>query len=1416
MRPSYFELSRTFIPHDESDSGEDAVWKSYIAEHFSSDVLNWAKLLKSPVAVILGEEGTGKTWEIEAQAEKLKAAGSAAFFLTVASLAAQKFNLDTENDFQRWLAAKVPAVFFLDSVDEARLASNSALQDALSFLCGKLGTNLPRTTVCITCRVSEWRPEADLYALKQSLSPIEAAHGQPDKDTPVYRIVRFASLTNQQILALMAFFGAAEKEAIAQALDKDDLWDLYRRPKDVHDLAAYWVQNKRFGTRTEMLDASIETKLRESSDRHFVDPLDPQKALDGAMTLGAAVVLCREFSILTFSEDMPPARPTDGIKPAEALPDWKPAEIRALLSRGIFDPATFGKIRFHHRSVAERLAMKWLISLPDADGEIMGLLFASTRGREILRPAYQAIASALATTPSLLQERVRAKLLEVRPELFLESGEPQLLSVDVRRRILRSVRVRFENRPRLRVSANDISLRLFAEPGFADDVSTYLTDSTAPLEFRELLLRLVWHGRMLECAEAALSIAIDQTADLELRRYAILALSTSGDALQLSRLTNAYLSANEIDETTLRYLCQTVYPEGASAIELIGLLEKLDTPPKQFSTGLTRALEELIKENAPSDHLTVLCARLYHLVGLSPVITENGQPTKSSSRHSWLGNLLSQTVKKMLTTLTSSPIEDELLADTLVWLAEYRRHNSSDDLEIFSLQTASVLRPNVRRTFVAKQIALLGHKDDPRVATWSVFDRHDVLRAAESDLDWLLEDMLSSNDLYLAELYLHLAIWSARSGSNSRSNMRKIRQSTTHSPRLRNLFISENPGPIKLLYYRIQNQHRNRRYHYQIQQWRRNAIRKYWKLRNWCWLHRHIGQLASGKATPALAMLSTTHPDNDSFDENSTYEIFVPAYGSKVARAIKQGWIRAWRNYQPKLPHERSANSIDGQVRLGLKGIQAEITDGLQLSTLSSQDAATATRYALNENGFPVWFKSLVASHPQVVTEVFTPCIEADWLTPAEATHFHGTVSVLKYQSPEINTVFVEQIFSKLRAHEPANDVVLSNALDILLQSKSDIELQLTCLAVARIKGLPISTERFLVWMLAWLDIDVQGALNFLVPLCNASGREADSVVVSISAALIGDRQVRGVLRSKSPTYFGAAGLRQLIPLVYRHVRPDEDIRRGPGPFTSTVRDDAERARSLLLERLSSSEEAGAYETLAELVDLPELAGSREWILNLLDKRAEIDADDTPWETKDIPTFRAQHEVTPRSAQALFDLVLRRLKNIKHAVESDDFSIRAELRQNDVEKKLQLWLANRLRAQSRQWYQVKHDVLSVIREKEVDGGKKPDVSIDAIGFSVPVEIKWAESWSRMDLEIALSNQLVHQYMKAETSRRGILFIASITPGRTWKAEDGSSMGFSELAAYLRQMAIGILVKRKDLCGLEIVDIDFCSPQSKTP
>ena len=45
---------------------------------------------------------------------------------------------------------------------------------------------------------------------------------------------------------------------------------------------------------------------------------------------------------------------------ATILPDWTPAERQALLRRALFDPATYGRVRFHHRSVQEYLAARRL------------------------------------------------------------------------------------------------------------------------------------------------------------------------------------------------------------------------------------------------------------------------------------------------------------------------------------------------------------------------------------------------------------------------------------------------------------------------------------------------------------------------------------------------------------------------------------------------------------------------------------------------------------------------------------------------------------------------------------------------------------------------------------------------------------------------------------------------------------------------------------------------------------------------------------------------------------------------------------------------------------------------------------------------------------------------------------------------
>src|SRR5438874_13433566 len=42
------------------------------------------------------------------------------------------------------------------------------------------------------------------------------------------------------------------------------------------------------------------------------------------------------------------------------LPEhWRKEQGRALLNRPLFDSATYGRIRFHHRRIAEYLAAQW-------------------------------------------------------------------------------------------------------------------------------------------------------------------------------------------------------------------------------------------------------------------------------------------------------------------------------------------------------------------------------------------------------------------------------------------------------------------------------------------------------------------------------------------------------------------------------------------------------------------------------------------------------------------------------------------------------------------------------------------------------------------------------------------------------------------------------------------------------------------------------------------------------------------------------------------------------------------------------------------------------------------------------------------------------------------------------------------------
>ena len=82
MRPDYVDLNRTFFETDENEvDSESRALRSYLLS--TQGELNWSKLLQSQFIVILGEPGSGKTWEMEARSEKLQNESGNAFFIRI-------------------------------------------------------------------------------------------------------------------------------------------------------------------------------------------------------------------------------------------------------------------------------------------------------------------------------------------------------------------------------------------------------------------------------------------------------------------------------------------------------------------------------------------------------------------------------------------------------------------------------------------------------------------------------------------------------------------------------------------------------------------------------------------------------------------------------------------------------------------------------------------------------------------------------------------------------------------------------------------------------------------------------------------------------------------------------------------------------------------------------------------------------------------------------------------------------------------------------------------------------------------------------------------------------------------------------------------------------------------------------------
>jgi|SRR5579864_3639782 len=111
----YIELNRRFCTLHGSRGIENAAASSYLFASLVDPTLGWGELLKERLVVVLGEPGSGKSWEFRHRCASLKEAGTPAFLIELERLVsgafASGFSARDVARFQQWQRGRETASF---------------------------------------------------------------------------------------------------------------------------------------------------------------------------------------------------------------------------------------------------------------------------------------------------------------------------------------------------------------------------------------------------------------------------------------------------------------------------------------------------------------------------------------------------------------------------------------------------------------------------------------------------------------------------------------------------------------------------------------------------------------------------------------------------------------------------------------------------------------------------------------------------------------------------------------------------------------------------------------------------------------------------------------------------------------------------------------------------------------------------------------------------------------------------------------------------------------------------------------------------------------------------------------------------------------------------------------------------------
>ncbi|SON50091.1 NACHT domain-containing protein [Vibrio tapetis] len=1408
----YIALDRQFSPVIENHKDSEELDASLSLGMKKAG--NWKSLLSEYRTVILAEAGAGKTVELMEMASKLSNEGKWSFFIRIEDIDRNfddAFEIGDEDKFEDWLNSNDEAWFFLDSVDEAKLAHPRAFERAIKRFAKGIGKGAKRAHIYISSRPYSWRAKSDkalvdTHLFYPSTSNREEDNNKNKHPKSALNVYSLRPLDRSKVHTYCIENGVKNIDELLDEVERLGLWNLAERPFDLDIIITKWLDDQSLDGRLHLLQHSVDVRL---SERHnnVRQPLNLDKAREGAQRLAAAVILTGNAGI-----NVPDAEKVkQGIDADIILYDWEREDVKSLLECGLFNDIIYGAVRFRHRDIRELLAAQFFGCLLKEEGlrsQIESYFIREVFGETVVTPLFRPILPWLI----LFDDRLRAKILDIKPEIALEEGDPSRLPLSVRRRILSDVVAQIADDTDGHSGRDNAAIARIALPDLTEGVLNLIHKYADNDDAIFFLGRLVWQGKMDACTEPFTEIAVSGERGKYARIASVRAVLTCGYEEQKDFVWREVISRGDIPRDLLSELVDHTAPSDDSIKYLVDSIHHLVEPKRFESSMLDRTLHDFI-ERAEIKFIPELLKGIGSYLDVAPFVER--RDCRVSEQYAWLFGSAIKCLEKLVVNrdpFALSEVPLSILAN--VGALQFWREDNLDDVEhdLGNLVPEwQELNDALYWYSIEKARKHLSEQDKPLTDDWSIsyldhfwaFNGDDLSRLVSFVSTRLEQDdrLVALNAAF--RLYQQLG-----SPVNMLEELRiAVYGEEVLVSRLENLL---NPiTPESTLRYEA----KEAEYRRQVEKKRkeRESSRIEWIQS----LQENPSQITapnvkSGEITNIhVWLLSDLEKDSSAISRRSInqWERLIPEFGLEVANAYKEFCMDHWRNFRPQLHSENEIdNSIPYALLLGLAGLEIQAKEDSNFpKSLSSQDLGTLLRYITWDiNGFPSWLEVVHRTYPEetnnaILKEVFW---ELENNSKAKKVSSH-ILHDLVYHVPWLKQHLAGAVFEYLIRSAHLIQANKEYCLRLLIEGGISAR-QLSLLAQKYISASQGDDHEIAWWYALLVDSEPdQGIPGLEEWLATLEPEQATHAAEVFLEALLGGRSSHRSLYNIGQ-FKVVAHLKALYVLMHKYIRVSDDLNRaGTGVYSPTTRDHAQEARDMLFNYLVELPSKESYCALTQLIkDHPD-ESHRPWMRKSAYKMAEAYGDVPLWSDNQFKEFHKTKQISPESHRQLFELGIQQILSIKDWVENGNDSPWMTWQRATKENEVRTLIAAELRKSANGHY-------SVAEEPELANEQRMDIWLanPNVMSPVPIELKLLDKgWSGPELCERLRNQLVGDYLREGTAGCGVFLLVSQKSTKCWEI-GGKRVGIDKLASALKDYWKSIAHGYVGIDEIEVIVIDM--------